>query len=249
MDGDNDESVITGDDIRSAIQCMVSEKYATSRSTEPSVAVPTIAAVNATFEPGFAVAMDVDDQYLSNSAHAVTHAKQNMKDSEQEECQCEDDGDDEGRDTGVSDEIWRQIQRAKADEKAMRLMLAEREQEIQRLRQEAQARAEEAAREQRRLDDLLRQAVEDEERLRIEARRRAAEQEQLREQEEIDKKLRELIRQQEEALERQRREAAIQARLRAMGVCPVGYRWLPIGGGYVCAGGSHFISNASLGLS
>ena len=45
-----------------------------------------------------------------------------------------------------------------------------------------------------------------------------------------------------------RREAQAQQKLRSMGVCPVGYRWIKQASGYRCAGGSHYVSDAELGL-
>lgn len=44
------------------------------------------------------------------------------------------------------------------------------------------------------------------------------------------------------------REEKAQQRLRHMGVCVAGYRWNQQSDGYRCAGGSHFVSNAQLGL-
>ncbi|GKZ94891.1 hypothetical protein AnigIFM59636_008622 [Aspergillus niger] len=48
--------------------------------------------------------------------------------------------------------------------------------------------------------------------------------------------------------ERKKKEEEAQRKLREMGVCPVGYRWIPQASGYRCAGGSHFVSSAQLGL-
>jgi hypothetical protein len=45
-------------------------------------------------------------------------------------------------------------------------------------------------------------------------------------------------------LEKLKREQKIQERLRNIGVCPMSFAWIPTGGGYRCAGGSHFV-NAS----
>ncbi|KAJ9156715.1 Stage V sporulation protein K [Pleurostoma richardsiae] len=51
---------------------------------------------------------------------------------------------------------------------------------------------------------------------------------------------------QEEA--RRKREAEIRQKLKMMGACPVGFSWIKeSGGGYRCAGGSHYISDAALG--
>ncbi|PYH64565.1 uncharacterized protein BO88DRAFT_419466 [Aspergillus vadensis CBS 113365] len=56
-------------------------------------------------------------------------------------------------------------------------------------------------------------------------------------------------RQYEELIEeRKKKEEEAQRKLREMGVCPVGYCWIPQATGYRCAGGSHFVSSAQLGL-
>lgn len=46
--------------------------------------------------------------------------------------------------------------------------------------------------------------------------------------------------------ERRKKEEEARKKLAAMGACPVGYPWIRQGGGYRCAGGSHFISEAAL---
>ncbi|SJL13799.1 related to ECM32-DNA dependent ATPase/DNA helicase B [Armillaria ostoyae] len=52
-----------------------------------------------------------------------------------------------------------------------------------------------------------------------------------------------------EAEEKARKEdQKAQAKLRQMGVCVSGFEWIKQGGGYRCAGSSHFVSNAELGL-
>jgi len=38
----------------------------------------------------------------------------------------------------------------------------------------------------------------------------------------------------------------VQERLRICGACPMGYSWHPCGGGWRCAGGSHYMSDADL---
>ncbi|KAM6493099.1 P-loop containing nucleoside triphosphate hydrolase protein [Amanita muscaria] len=66
-----------------------------------------------------------------------------------------------------------------------------------------------------------------------------------RERERIEKALREKKRMEEQS---RRQEAQIQWHLRLMDVCPIGFQWLPQGGGYRCACGSHWVSNAQLGI-
>ena len=41
-------------------------------------------------------------------------------------------------------------------------------------------------------------------------------------------------------------EAKVQAKCKLMGLCPMNFIWLPITGGYQCAGGSHFLTNDQL---
>ncbi|GLA87164.1 hypothetical protein AtubIFM56815_011439 [Aspergillus tubingensis] len=60
--------------------------------------------------------------------------------------------------------------------------------------------------------------------------------------------VRRLVRQMVEIEERKKKEEEAQRKLREMGVCPMGYRWIPQATGYRCAGGSHFVSSAQLGL-
>lgn len=61
------------------------------------------------------------------------------------------------------------------------------------------------------------------------------------------RELEELERVRKEAEERKRKEALVQAKLLKMGCCPVGYHWIKQGGGYRCAGGSHWMDEASVG--
>ncbi|KAK3493497.1 P-loop containing nucleoside triphosphate hydrolase protein [Neurospora crassa] len=47
---------------------------------------------------------------------------------------------------------------------------------------------------------------------------------------------------------RRKKEEEMQMKLKIMGVCPVGYHWIKQSGGYRCAGGSHWMSDADLGM-
>ena len=48
-------------------------------------------------------------------------------------------------------------------------------------------------------------------------------------------------------LEEERRKAeAVQRKIRQLCKCPVGFDWIQVGGGWRCAGGSHFVSDAEL---
>ena len=45
-----------------------------------------------------------------------------------------------------------------------------------------------------------------------------------------------------------KQDAQVQAKLRQMGICEAGFRWINVGTGYRCAGGSHFMSNEQLDI-
>jgi AAA+ superfamily predicted ATPase len=88
-----------------------------------------------------------------------------------------------------------------------------------------------------------------------EAERAAAEKE-LRRLAELRRKLEELARLEaaaraaaEAELQRERKRQAVVAKLRAMGTCEQGFAWIAQGGGFRCAGGSHFVSFAQVGVS
>ncbi|KJK78565.1 hypothetical protein H634G_06263 [Metarhizium anisopliae BRIP 53293] len=55
-----------------------------------------------------------------------------------------------------------------------------------------------------------------------------------------------IVRQLIEEEKRRKEEAAMKARLMALGRCPVGYHWIKQSGGYRCAGGSHYMSDADI---
>ncbi|KAI0469628.1 P-loop containing nucleoside triphosphate hydrolase protein [Xylaria cf. heliscus] len=130
------------------------------------------------------------------------------------------------RDAGVSDEVWEQLQRDKeAAEKRQRELAAARQKAAQ---LERQAREQEEELKRQRDDAARREALRKLELLRIE--RDLAERER-REQEEKMKK-----------------EMEAKVKLKRMGVCPMGYEWIPQAGGYRCAGGSHYVTDGQLGI-
>ncbi|KAI9712047.1 MAG: hypothetical protein M1820_001756 [Bogoriella megaspora] len=153
----------------------------------------------------------------------------------------------EPRDQGISDAVWQQLQLDKksmeAREKAYNdLIKLQKQSQANAVAAEEKAKATEALI-HKRLQEAAAAEIDDAKRKWEEARiahelaRRAREEE-----------LAELERQRKEAEERRRLEAKAQAKLRAMGVCPVGYRWIKQTNGYRCAGGSHFVTDAQLGL-
>lgn len=169
---------------------------------------------------------------------------------------------DETRDAGVSQEIWDRLRQdklvAEAKEKDYDRLIKE-EAALQAKTAKAAADAEAAAaalkhhsarpsqppttpeakreHEQARLENLEAKRRHEEERLKRENERRAYEEELAR--------LRKI---KAAEAERRRKEREAQQKLRQMGVCVAGFRWIKQAAGYRCAGGSHFVSDAQLGL-
>ena len=151
------------------------------------------------------------------------------------------------RDAGVSDEIWHALERDKAAADA-------REKQYKRLVETENAAREESARIQKeavaalaRLEEKARQAANEEQ---MEAKRRHEEArlEHEKGRRALEEQLDALIRKRDAEEQRRRQEQAAQKILREMGVCVAGFRWINQGGGYRCAGGSHFVSDAQLGF-
>lgn len=145
------------------------------------------------------------------------------------------------RDAGVTDEVWYQLEKdqalAEAKEKEY-LRLKEEEEEQNKKTLKLKAEEEKAARE---LEAAKRKADEDEKRRHEQAR--LQHELERRRQEAILEKLR---KQQEALAEARRKEQANQMKLRSMGVCVAGFIWIKQSGGYRCAGGSHWVSDAQL---
>jgi hypothetical protein len=147
------------------------------------------------------------------------------------------------RDAGVSEGTWQQLQRdrlaaERMESEQQNIMQAEikfrkkfdedgveAELKLQLLERQANEKAE---------DDVLK-------RLHEEAR---LQHERIRRQRSLE--LAEWEAKAKKAMEEKRREAEAQKKLRQMGVCVAGFRWIKQQGGYRCAGGSHFVSDASL---
>lgn len=60
------------------------------------------------------------------------------------------------------------------------------------------------------------------------------------------RELEEIERQKQELEEKLRRQEKELAKVAQMGLCPAGFHWIKQSGGYRCAGGSHWVSNAEL---
>ena len=131
------------------------------------------------------------------------------------------------RDPGVSDAIWEQLTCDKHADLA-------REQEYQELQVQ-----------KRKDEEWLREAAKAEQTAKSTDEKRQREQERI--QAELERRSSEAILAEREK-ERQKERMA-QQKLQELGSCPAGYRWVKeTGGGYRCAGGSHWLSDVELGL-
>ncbi|RMZ71441.1 stage v sporulation k [Pyrenophora seminiperda CCB06] len=149
----------------------------------------------------------------------------------------------DSRDDGVDETLWQQLQQdkqaAEAHERDYQRLEQERILKQQLIEQEELL----AKQELERLRKAEQDAKDDEERRHREAERIKKEL--------AMRKLEEMRLRMEQ--ERQRREEArlkevqAQMKLRKLGVCVQGYRWTKQAGGYRCAGGAHFVTDAQLG--
>ena len=154
--------------------------------------------------------------------------------------------DETSRDADVTDNVWERLQQDKAAAQA-------KEDEYKRLlEQEAALQNSIVAAEERKTesmkDNIPQKATQpgaddeakrrhEEARLRHEMERRA-----------LEAELEILRRKRQEEEEKRRKEREAQKKLKNMGVCCMGFRWIKQASGYRCAGGSHYVSNAQLGL-
>lgn len=144
------------------------------------------------------------------------------------------------RDPGVSEAVWQQLQSDKAIQAKLEAEQAQdittSETEMLRstyLASEASARANELEHNLKaNEDDEARRLLEEQRIKAVKARRDAAAH---------AARLKALQ-------EERKREAVVQQKLRQIGVCVMGFRWIKQAGGYRCAGGSHFVTDAQLGL-
>lgn len=223
---------VTEDVVLSTVRQMISERELRGSSAR-SRAHPTLAtqklSKDAPIPPAF-----------NTVTKAATDADQSLPPPSQEPPSQNLEKGNLGRDPGVSEEIWNQLKSDKqADaewEEQYRELLAQEKKAQEELTakvaadMEARRKAEEESdAEARRLLGEERLKCEREWRERMELVARIEQEKKAREQE-------------------RRREEAVQAKLRQMGVCVAGFRWIKQASGYRCAGGTHYLSNAQLGI-
>lgn len=149
------------------------------------------------------------------------------------------------RDPGVTDEVWAQLEKDKEHAQAVaqnhEQMIRDREETV-RAAAEAEKKAEEAAAALQAIE--TRNAAEARDLLRAREEARVRELAALAERERLQRELQESI---EVERERRRKEEEAEVKLREIGLCVMGYRWIKQAGGWRCAGGSHYVSDAQLG--
>jgi hypothetical protein len=202
--------------------------------------------------PSDALLAVLDDRFDSPPVAQTTRSAQNISSQNDRppspvpSRDTQETPDDPPRDAGVSDEAWERLQQDKAaaevrEQEYKRLL--ELEAVLQDLAAAAERKTESAAAaalQEAARDDTDNEAKRryEEARLRHELERRAREVE-----------LEALKRKRQAEEERRRKEREAQKKLREMGVCCMGYRWIKQAHGYMCAGGSHYVSDAQLGLA
>ena len=152
---------------------------------------------------------------------------------------------EEQRDIGVSDNVWRQLQADKHAEAALNQdfdrAIDEATESLAALVDNSKASSSELARLEKLQEDKDTEAASELKRKREQERIRLLN---IRRQKEALEEKMKRMREAEEAS--RKKEAEAQKKLRSMGVCPVGFRWIKQNGGYRCAGGSHFVTDAAL---
>lgn len=145
------------------------------------------------------------------------------------------------RDDGVTDEVWHQLEKDKAQADAREREYLRSEEEKDRQEKVILKLIEEEEKAARELENAKMKADEDAKRQHEQARLQL--ELERRRQEAVLEKLR---KQQEALAEARRKEQANQRKLKNMGVCVAGFQWVKQSYGYRCAGGTHFVSNAQL---
>ncbi|KAI2626215.1 P-loop containing nucleoside triphosphate hydrolase protein [Xylaria nigripes] len=214
--------VVQEDTVLDAINSMIEERSNRARTVKPEAPqnIPLLAQQEERFrEP-------TEPQAFTTTAVDITAECEKEDRVPPSRKETPDTKGEAHRDSGVSDEVWEQLQRDKEAAEHRQRELAISRQKAAELERQIRAKEEELKRQR---DEAARREV-----LRqLEIKR--AEHERA-ERERLEKEA------------RKQKELAVKAKLKKMGLCPVGYEWIPQSGGYRCAGGSHYIGNESLGI-
>jgi hypothetical protein len=246
---------VSDNDVLAALEKMYNEQKARFE-TEPKPSVAKMASSGTTPQ-----LFDLATNLFSNRATATSKSSATAtaapapalaEDNPKQEQQSNVEPQEAQRDTGVSDEIWAQLH---ADMRANKLAEQQSQNAIAHLQQEIESAVRDegaSGQEVNALEEAARanpsSGGDDDE---MNERKRRHEEARLRgvmasrARQEAEEKLR---RAREEEDKKRKEETKAQKKLRDMGVCCAGFRWIKQSTGYRCQGGSHFVSNAQLGV-
>ena len=259
----DDKMTLTEEDAISCMTAMLKERSdrennVSIRSQHDSCGLPHADKSNTQRPPPIATGTTTRSTPPSPPARAAAQQKRQPKGGAREprkwqEQKKEQKGPENGkesqiRDPGVAEMVWQQLQAAKKWIEQEERKAREADSEMERKIKEAKRMAEEAAAAQRAKALEEQQVQEQAKRQELQRQREIARQRELQLQAERDRLTRELNQKRLEDQARRQKEEQIQQKLKKMGVCPMGYRWIPVGDGYRCAGGTHFVTRSQLGL-
>ncbi|KIX03284.1 uncharacterized protein Z518_06836 [Rhinocladiella mackenziei CBS 650.93] len=229
---DNVAFEITEDIVLSTIQAMVSDredrKKSAAMSRQPKLPTQLLPRRNVPLPPVLSTATNIAPRAEEASPPPPAPLSQSLEQAKS------------GRDPDVSDDVWNQLQSdqhsAEENEKKHYQLLGEEEDAKRELNSKVDAELE------------TKQRVEEESN--AEARRLLEEELHKREKERLAylEKVARMVQERQRREEERKKEKEAQKKLREMGVCVAGFRWVKQAGGYRCAGGSHFVSDAQIGL-
>jgi hypothetical protein len=238
------------DDIIGAFDAMLAERPRTAAEAAAQAASENARALgNGSFAFNVDAAPSHPHNHNQNRQHnqrATRNEDEEGNEQQEQDEKRDGDGGDAGakrrrkyaaRDSGVTDDDWEEVQQALKDKEA---------------KEEREKKEQAAAEEQERRD---REELEELERKRKQAEKEKREAEERRLEKEIAEKRRRMEeeRRAREAEENKRRqeqelEQKRQAKLRQIGQCIMGFDWIKVSGGYRCAAGGHFVSDAQIGI-
>ncbi|KAF2759849.1 P-loop containing nucleoside triphosphate hydrolase protein [Pseudovirgaria hyperparasitica] len=152
------------------------------------------------------------------------------------------------RDSGVSDIVWAELQRAIKAAEVQNASFHELITEFETLHAQVECLKKQETENNQRRQHAENAAIsheDDAERRRFELERI----QRVKKMQEMEEQLRRKEQERRKIEEQRQKEAQAQRKLKQMGVCVAGFRWIKLADGYRCAGGTHWVSDAALGLS
>lgn len=235
-----DKLVLDGRDAVECISTMLKERH--SRST--NVPVPSSADRTALPPQRLHSPPQILTPPTTTTSTSISHAVE-VEDTPSEAPTSEEEVlDSVTRDAGVSDAVWAQLQ---ADKQLAEEVARQQDEKICALQNalEEHRKADEAAKaREAKLARRARAAADAEVKRRLEEERLKLIAIAIEE----GRRAKEFAERRRKEMEAKAQEEKAQQKLRSMGVCPAGFHWIKQTSGYRCAGGSHFVTNAQLGM-